>query len=86
MFTLDLEVRFLSEISFLLIAFFGRGLQYAISCDQKPFLWNYSMENAVRLLELMKQRKKYSHLDIPSTAEVTAGFEEDKYKAKDKLF
>lgn len=55
---MDKSARLISHISESnLVPFnsFGRGLQYAISCDQKPWLCNCSMEHAVRLLELMKE-------------------------------
>lgn len=43
--------------------------------DQTPELLSFSKERSERLLELMRLRKSYSHLDIPETSKVTRGYE-----------
>lgn len=52
---------------------FSRGIKYILSADQTPLFWNYRKDKAIRMLDLQKLKKTYSHLDTPTTTLVTKG-------------
>jgi len=64
---------------------FTKGLKYILAVDQVPFFWNYTHAKAIRMLDLMRMKTQYIHLDVPDTGELTKGpTKKNKEKVKEK--
>lgn len=74
-----------SHFTLLPLHSFGKGVKYILATEQNPFFWNYDRDIAANLLDNMKARKKYTHLDVPKTSAITRGLIDVKRKAKEKM-
>lgn len=50
-----------------------QAIRYLLSVDQVPLFWNFSQSKALRMIELMRMKSRYIHLDVPDTGDVTKG-------------
>lgn len=71
----EIHSKVLSEYNLIPLQSFGKGLRYILAAEQDPLFWNYDRDKAEKMLELQKNRKRYSYLDAPNTTALTPGVE-----------
>lgn len=52
---------------------FFKALKYILSVDQVPLFWNFAHAKAIKMMELMRSKNRYIHLDVPDTGDLTKG-------------